>query len=265
MYPEQTLARKELEKSGISFSKQGFFRSVRYGNAEEVQLFLKAGMSPDARKETEVANLPVSPLMRIAILEDLRPAHLKIAQIILDAGADPNKTNAANITALYLAAHRGHDQLARLLIRAGADVSIATHPISSAYEPQSPLYIAAANHHTDVAKILLQHGADPNRRGSSSGHTPLIRASSQYESDASVELVRALLEAGADVNETNFDGRTALHRAASLGNTEIVRALLDAGANPNFYGVDGNSPLSLAREEGYMRIVSLLRSAGATS
>lgn len=73
----------------------------------------------------------------------------------------------------------------------------------------------------------------------------------------------ALLEAGADVNVSNYMGRTALHCASSFGNEDYVRVLLGAGADVNARDINGNTILHDASEAGHEGIVRILLAAGA--
>jgi ankyrin repeat protein len=75
--------------------------------------------------------------------------------------------------------------------------------------------------------------------------------------------VRALLQAGADVNAPRPDGATALMWAAHWADAEMARVLLRAGANPNAADEQGVSPLALACETGDETIVAVLLGAGA--
>ena len=75
--------------------------------------------------------------------------------------------------------------------------------------------------------------------------------------------VRALLDAGADMNATQPDGTTALHWAAFRNDAEVAELLVRAGADPNARNAYGTHPLSLACTNGSSRLVKLLLQAGA--
>jgi ankyrin repeat protein len=123
-----------------------------------------------------------------------------------------------------------------------------------------------------TVKKIMESGIDPNeqvyRTRYGSGLTPLHRACEMR----SLELVRVLIEVGADVNRTVSKGDSALicalnpfdddyKRREDLVDTELVRILLRAGAkvNPGYE----KSPLSMAARSGHVEIVALLISAGA--
>ena len=73
-------------------------------------------------------------------------------------------------TALYEAANRGHTEIVQLLLQAGAD------PDKSNNLGWTPLHAAVANNHRDVAKLLLENGADPHVADDYDGWTPLHTA-----------------------------------------------------------------------------------------
>jgi len=67
---------------------------------------------------------------------------------------------------------------------------------------------------------------------------------------APVSRVEELLDRGADINsEDPGNGRTALHKAAFLGNEQMARMLLGRGADPNQGDMHGNPPLYLHMEQ----------------
>jgi ankyrin repeat protein len=77
------------------------------------------------------------------------------------------------------------------------------------------------------------------------------------------EIVKLLLDKGADVNEMNNTITNSLILASNRGYTEIVKLLLSNGANVNLTNKDKDSPLILASENGYVDIVKLLLSKRA--
>ncbi len=90
------------------------------------------------------------------------------------------------------------------------------------------LVLAAAWGHTGMVEILLEAGADPNYGTGSRGLTALMWACKNF--DEQLEMVRALLEAGADVNATSNIGETPLSIAKVYLNDNIVILLKEYGA-----------------------------------
>ncbi|MEM9073072.1 MAG: ankyrin repeat domain-containing protein [Myxococcota bacterium] len=107
-----------------------------------------------------------------------------------------------------------------------------------------------------VGDVVLRWGADPHTEFE--GETTLMVAAGAGQ----VELVRALLDAGVDVDRVSYGTRTAIGSACSAGSVEIVRLLLAAGANVNPVR-GGWSPLMRAAQRGNVEIVTLLLEAGA--
>ena len=73
--------------------------------------------------------------------------------------------------------------------------------------------------------------------------------------------MRALIEAGADVNKAYDNGVTPLLCAAQKGHEAVVRTLSEAGADVNKATDNGWTPLAIAAEEGHTAIVQILRDA----
>ena len=78
------------------------------------------------------------------------------------------------------------------------------------------------------------------------------------------EDIKKLLELGVDVNIPDHDGDTALLMISQNGNIEIVRLLLEAGADPNIHKTPPiQTPLMAASAQGHIEIVRMLLDAGA--
>lgn len=160
-------------------------------------------------------------------------------------------------TALLLATRGNHVETARVLIGAGADVN-AKDSISD-----SPFLYAGAEGRLEILLMTLKAGADlgsTNRYGG----TALIPAAHHGH----VETVYALLKTKIDKDHVNRLGWTALLEAVILGDggpayVEIVEALVNAGASHAIADREGVTPLRHAERRGYREIAAILKRAGA--
>lgn len=121
---------------------------------------------------------------------------------------------------------------------------------------RTPLMHAADNE--DLVRLLLERGADPSLRDEA-GATALHYAA--LADDGAT--VFALCRAGCDPNVADFEGITPLIVAALDGNEEAVSALVAAGANVHARDVGGRSALDYAREEEREEVIEILEVAGA--
>lgn len=99
----------------------------------------------------------------------------------------------------------------------------------------------------EIVKLLLECGADPNVRDGRSA-TALIAAAMHGYWWTSRDIFACLLAAKANPNAVDVVGRSALHYAAACGNADVVGMLLDAGAESERKDKDGFAPIDLTRD-----------------
>jgi ankyrin repeat protein len=126
------------------------------------------------------------------------------------------------------------------------------HDINDAGKRGSPLILAAQGGHMDVLKTLVEAGADPNIT-SAMGATALNKAAEL----GNIPMLNYLLENGSQV------GPLALIMAAREGFLKVVRILVDAGADLNATQHWGQTALMLAAKNGHAAIVKYLLEKGA--
>lgn len=107
----------------------------------------------------------------------------------------------------------------------------------------TPLYIATGEGHLEVAKLLLEHKANPNLSCPADGNgTPLHSASAWNR----VPIVELLLRHRADPEALDDDRRTAIFYAVMYGHVDVLRVLLDYGADVQRSDAHDMTPIDLA-------------------
>jgi ankyrin repeat protein len=120
------------------------------------------------------------------------------------------------------------------------------------------LHLAARCGRAETVRILLEAGADIDAHNGD-GKTALYQAVNYYRA----ETVSILLKAGANIDARDKHGKTALHIAAYQDDNETVSILLEAGANIDACDEHGNTALHIAAYQGRAAIVRILLKAGA--
>ena len=201
---------------------------------ENVELLLRAGAAVNAAND-----LGATPLWAAS-----QNGSEAMVRRLLAAGADPNAALLAGETPVMVAARAGKPRVVERLIAAGANVNVR------ASRGQTALMWAVAQKHADVVAILLAHGADMhaksdvqsqmmavpphgylpyNRMIASGGETALMFAARVGD----VESARLLVAHGANVNDADAWGVSAVTLAAHSQFADLVEFLLDAKADPN--------------------------------
>lgn len=165
------------------------------------------------------------------LLEAVRAGATEKIQVLLRAGADVAYRDTYGFTPLYLAVLKGDFAVIELLLQHGAPVD------QEAIWGCTPLTIAAQKGRTRILQLLLEHCKDTNRVNSLSG--PLHMAAVKGYRD----IVGLLLASGAHANAT-FEGSVPVLMATS--DPAIMLMLMDAGADPNCGDEDGRTPLMRA-------------------
>uniref|UniRef100_A0A8R7PQU0 Ankyrin-1 n=2 Tax=Triticum urartu TaxID=4572 RepID=A0A8R7PQU0_TRIUA len=170
------------------------------------------------------------------------------AKYLLAHDADP-KLGGKTGSPLHAAAHKEHQGIVNLLLSRGIDVDLPS-PLGT------PLHLAATYGQDGTMKILLEHHADPNKV-LNLDDTPLSMAIRPIPT-ASVNCVKLLIKAGADVDFTDSNGGSYVALAATCGSAGIMNCLLEAGANPNIADEFGITPIEVAASQGRREIVEML-------
>ncbi|NMG75427.1 ankyrin repeat domain-containing protein [Aromatoleum diolicum] len=231
-------------------------------NLESVRLLLARG----AHVNAETGN-GWQPLHRAADASrqsgEALQRQLELVQMLLDKGAQLEARTRSmqgwQPTPLLVAIRKPAPEVARHLIKKGADVNAQTGDLSG-NTGHTALMAAADNGLAEVVQALLAKGASVNARDSA-GQTALMLAAGGYRG-TQPEVVRLLLDAGADVDARSNSGATALIRSTSRNN-EVLPLLLERGANVHAATRNGWTALMVAAEVGRDAGVRLLLEKGA--
>jgi len=184
-----------------------------------------------------------------AIIFACKNGHFDVVKSLVEAGADINVNNAHALTPLSAAIHSENADMVSYLISKGVNLNVT-------FSKLTPVYYATILGSFDVVKVLVDAGADFTKK-SNTHFSPLHGAVKTKHKD----IVAFLLSKGVDVNEA-YDGdkKTVLFVACEIGSLEIVKMLVDAGADWNITRKDGKTAYDVAISKNHNDIVAYLDS-----
>jgi len=205
------------------------------------------GQKPDPELETFLTRFP-TPLLRAIALNDIPWLESEIKK---GAAIDPVPGTKIDNSPLFLAISFRHFRILNILLENKANVNI-TGPLG-----ETPLMLALFYKDSkDYIRTLLEAGADINAK--SSGGTSVLMTAAEY---ADVEVLDMLLNKKPDVNHINEKGITALMVASN--NADVVKRLLKAGAQLENKDVYGETAVFHAIREHRLEKLKTLIQAGA--
>ncbi len=203
-----------------SSRQTGLLHAARQGRTEVVRILLIHGADINAKDRHGYT----------ALMNACNSGRTEIVKLLLDRGADPNARDKAGRTALMAAAMQGRVEAVKMLLARGADLAakdkFGMTAVSSASDPK-------------VRDLLAQRSAEAAGDTIEQKNKALIRAAMKGQ----WELVKRLLEKGADINAKGKGGVTALMRACRSAPLHVVTLLLDRGTDPNAASATGWTPL----------------------
>lgn len=255
--------------------------AAAFGNLETMKMLLKAGADVNIRNDYDAT----------ALLWAARDGEK--AQLLIEHGADVNAQSKQGRTPLMVASmRRGGASIVALMLAKGADVNkqggrrgdteIMRLLIAKGANPKAVLRtggtamgMTTAGGQPEPVRLLIQKGVDVNSANTIGAppqrHGPTNRGKVSALHDAAafgtVEMVRDLIKAGANVNARDGRGLTPLFfaLATEYASPEMVRVLLDAGSEVNAHDTTGETPLDWAEKFGRPEIIGVLKKSGAES
>ncbi len=220
--------------------------AARVDDLETAQALIRAGAKAAASNR-----YGVTPLSLAAV--NANPA---MVDLLLKAGADPNAPVGRGQTVLMTAARTGNPDVVKALLERGADLNAREASLG-----ETALMWAAAENHAAVVRLLIARGAAVDARSTSvafpkdrfglegvltflpkGNWTALMYAARDGAPDA----VRALADAGADLNAVDPEGTTSLVRAIINAHYDTAGVFIERGADPNLADSSGMAALYAA-------------------
>lgn len=201
---------------------------------------------------------------RAPIHEAASNGNIEVLKYLIESGADKNLFDCYDSTPLHIASGCGHLDIVRELIDIGADVMA----LNEGYEV--PIHLAIKEGHSEIVLYFLQMGFDPNAAISNEEededdqfHEPLLSIAASH---GQLQILKILLDRGANIGQTDSYGCNALHEACSSGEVEVVTCLISQGADVNSCAnecMDHFTPLHQAISYRHIEIVKILLAKGA--
>lgn len=200
-------------------------------------------------------NTPINRTGRTLLMEAAEKGMTDIVRLLVSHDADVNIADKKEkVTALLLACLEGHEEAARILIENKADI----HHVKKG--DKTALMYAAKNGSPAIVKLLIEKGIKLDSVNDE-GQNALMYAA---DSDKKIEAFKAMVEAGADINLRDGEGKPVIFWSAGLGSLEITRYLLEKGADLSIIDSFGSNVFNYAKKakRNNMELMELVKGHG---
>uniref|UniRef100_A0A674AW10 Euchromatic histone-lysine N-methyltransferase 2 n=1 Tax=Salmo trutta TaxID=8032 RepID=A0A674AW10_SALTR len=236
---QDTERRKKLR-----FHPRQLYPAAKQGEVQRVLLMLMEGIDPAYQAESQNR--------RCALHVAAQRGLLEVCYMLVQAGAKLDVQDKSMRTPLLEAIVNNHVEVTRYLVQSGACV----YHTEDGY---TGLHHAAKLGSLDIVTLLLETGQVDINAQDSGGWTSIIWAAEHKH----INVIRALLNRGADVTLKDKEMNVCLHWASFAGCVEIAEMVLNAGCQLSSVNMHGDTPLHIASREGFLECVTLFLSRGA--
>uniref|UniRef100_A0A673LNH8 Histone-lysine N-methyltransferase EHMT2-like n=1 Tax=Sinocyclocheilus rhinocerous TaxID=307959 RepID=A0A673LNH8_9TELE len=239
------LRQKMMALKKLRFHSRQLYPAAKQGEAQRVLLMLMEGIDPSYQSDSQNR--------RCALHAAAQRGLLEVCYLLIQAGAKVDAQDKTLRTPLLEAIVNNHVEVVKYLIQTGACIYHAEEDGSTG------LHHAAKLGNLEVVMLLLSTGQVDINAQDSGGWTPIIWAAEHRH----IDVIRALLNRGANVTLRDKEMNVCLHWASFSGSAEIAELILNAGCPLSSVNLHGDTPLHIAAREGYIDCVTLFLSRGA--
>jgi ankyrin repeat protein len=213
--------------------------------------------------------------MAVAFFDAIKSGNLaEVRRLVGEQPALSGARDANGVSGILTAIYHRRREVAAALVEMGAPVDIFEASAlgladrvaalvkddparASAYAADGfyPLGLAAFFGQLEVVRLLIAEGADVRATARNPFKVQPVHAAA---ASRNLDILRAVLEAGADPNIPQQQGFVPLHEAASSGNREMAELLVRHGANPRLANEAGKTSIDLARDNGHPDLAARL-------
>jgi ankyrin repeat protein len=240
---------KEAEPNAV----EPWAETLLFGSTADVKKLLESGFDPNsATKAGGITAL----MLAVPDVDKMK--------LLIDHGANADGRAKNRFSALLVAAqYPGSSAAMNLLLDHGAKVRLAKGQGTALFNA-FPVFLATFSGNADMVARLVKEGDRVDDKMSVLGmfpSTPMLNLASTHRTES----VRALLDAGAKVDEADSDGITILSWSAIANRVEMARLLIERGADVNHVDKNGMTPLLYAASIDYgdSAMIDLLLKSGA--
>jgi len=222
-------------------SPKDLFEAARIGNVKAIRKMVQQGVDVNAVYEAGITALHHAAFTN----------QIESIKVLKELGADIESKDPFGRTAIFYAAKLGHIDAIIALKDIGANIratdTYGNNAIDIAAKDDNPEIIVA------IYKAELDVAIAPNR-------ATALHIVAQY---GKINSISALIQAGADVNAKDNEGKTAFHYATEKGQIDVIKLLKELGADVNAKDNEGKTALHYAAEKGQIDLIKLLKELGA--
>lgn len=226
-----------LNQIAVWFSKKRFLRASQSGNVFHIRSQIKA-VDPET--------------INTALIHAANCGQDDVVKVLLEGGADPQAKDDQEFTAFIWAAYQGYEDVVQVMLDFGIGSNQRTK------DGRTALMWAVKAGRIDTVQCFLDSDKADLTAKDGSGFTALMHAVYNGHN----EIVKNLMNAGADPNFRANNEETALMWAADRGQSKTVQILLDAGADPKAADNDGKTVLLWAATQKHGRTGYRVRGGG---